>query len=177
MSGQSLDKWYAKSDSIFRLISDSTDIVAFHEIVSRREDYVKKNLLDTTFNFIRVRELYDTKTNEFRVTFDYVADGDKDYLFEEWIFFPGDSIKPNNYQLPLGCIVRNWHKYKINRWKKRIDHMNETKETYYVIDSLFDKSANSIKISFQIPVTGKRGLDASYGPYGKNRKPYLGRWH
>jgi hypothetical protein len=176
LSGQSLDNWYAKSDSIFHSISDSTDIVVFNGIVNRRHDYFKKNFLDTTFNLIRVRELFDTKTNEFKVIFDYVDDGDKDYLFEQWTFLPVESIRPDNYQLGLGCLVRNRDKYKVNRWKRRIDRMEETKETYYIIDSLFDKFANTIKVSFQIPVTGKRSLSAWYGPFRRSRRPYLRTW-
>jgi hypothetical protein len=174
--GQPLNDWLDKTDSISHLITESADKSAFEKIISKRTAHFKKDFTDTTFTLIRVTERYDTKTNEFEIFIHYVPEAYKESSIEEWTFLPVDSIKPRNYKLPLGCFIRDRHKRKVKRWEKRIDQMDLTKETYYIIESLFDRSTDTIKVSFQIPATGKRTLEASYGPFGKSRKPYLVTW-
>jgi len=165
--GQSRTDWDVKTDSLIQLLTDPKDQFWFNEILRTRTNsgFSLDELLDSSNQVIRLQEMVDTKTLMFHTNESYPEE------YETWDYAPIDSIRPRNYYMFLGCLIKKHEPLKVKRWRRKIAKMDSTRETYYIIDTYIDKVANTLKISLRIPVIGKRTLKTFYGP--TKAKPYL----
>jgi hypothetical protein len=176
VAGQSITEWNNKTDSLIQTLPNVPNQFRFNEIVDNRKNYKLKAIFDTTFQVLRIQEMFDVHTNKFDQNIDYWDNADANVLSEEWAYKPIDSIRPRNYVMYLGCIFKKNQPRKVKRWKRKIEKMDPVRETYYIVDTILDKRTGMMKISLRIPVLGDRELEAFGGPFGKSRKPFLTGW-
>ena len=176
VTGQSIIEWNNKTDSLIHTLPNVPNQFRFNEIVDNRKNYRLKSLFDTTFQVLRIQEMFDVNTNKFDQNIDYWDNADADVLTEDWTYKPVDSIRPRNYVMYLGCIVKKKEPQRVKRWKRKIGKMDPVRETYYIVDTILDKRSGTLKISLRVPVFSGRELETFYGPFGKTRKPHLTRW-
>ena len=198
--------WQKNTDSKFKEIMnsgekrvDSIAVEAFRQIIIKRQKFKFKYRVDTTrANLILISELYNRKTKEFDFYESYYNSTDNSNIYRIYSFWNGnwqnaslrpseidnltwtysliDTIYPREYEFWGGCSPNFWKNYKIKRCERKLKRNGQIIEDYYIIDNWIDKNRNIVNISFRIPVSGERTLDASYGAIGNMKKPELKLW-
>ena len=175
-TGQSITEWNIKTDSLIQTLPGGANQFRFNEIVDNRKSYRLKAMFDTTFQVLRIQEMFDIATNKFDQSIEYFDSENAGVLSQEWNFQSIDSIKPRNYIMYLGCIIKDREPRRVKKWKRRIDRMAPVLDSYYIVDTILDRRTRAMKISLRFPVSGKRDLNVFYGPFGKSKRPQLESW-
>jgi hypothetical protein len=177
VAGQSITEWNMKIDSVIQTLANGGNQFRFNEIVDNRKNYRLKTIFDTTFQVLRIQETFDPNANKFDQNIEYLDNENADILNAEWNYESIDSIKPRNYVMYLGCIIKKREPQRVKRWKRKINKMDPAIELYYMVDTILDKRTGTMRISLRIPVSAPRELKTFYGPFGKSRRPHLESWY
>ncbi len=139
-----------------------------------RRNYRLASLFDTSVQVFRIKEVFDSRAD--RIQFDadyYLTDETADNAAAEWRFASIDSVKPANYFMFLGCTIKKHTTHRVKRWEKKIARMPPVTDSIWMIDTILDKRSRTISVSLLFPGSGKRALEAYYGPLRKSRRPFL----
>ncbi|MBX2970527.1 MAG: hypothetical protein KF803_14245 [Cyclobacteriaceae bacterium] len=117
VAGQSITEWNNKTDSLIQTLPNVPNQFRFNEIVENRRNYKSKALFDTTFQVLRIQEMFDVNANKFDQSIDYLDIDETNVLSEKWTYKPIESIRPRNYVMFLGCIIKKEEPPKVKRWK------------------------------------------------------------